>query len=174
MFFNLLSDRASIIAEMAIQVPFCVHNNIQNTLFVTHHPDEMRKQASKHSIVPKISTEISESSLFDIIIIDEFINSELLKKATVALSDKGIIVIRTTDNRVKDDLISLGESFRIVMPYHNLNLIFASNFFHPTADIVLQKSDLLDDMYYYNTEMHLAEFALPAKVRTYLKNGLKN
>ena len=174
MFFNLLSNREMITAEMAVHVPFCVHNDVQNALFVTHHEAEMCEQAGKHSILPKISQEITESNFFDIIIIDEFINDSLIRSGAGALKERGIMVARTTDDRIKDDLMMLGAKFRIAMPYHHLNLIFASNFFHPTADIVLQKSDLLNDMYYYNTEIHLAEFALPSKIRTYLKDGLKN
>ena len=174
MIFNLLGDIDTITAEMAVQVPFCTHTDIQNTLFVTTHPKGMNEQASKHSITPKISENITESKHFDIIIIDKFINQDLLKQAVEALKNNGIVVAKTSDDRAKEDLLEFGKSFRIVMPYHHLSFIFASNFFHPTADIILQKSDLLDDMYYYNSEIHLAEFALPSKVRVLLKDGLKN
>ncbi len=174
MFFNLLSDREAIMAEMAVQVPFCVHTDIKNALFVTHHPSEMKEQAAKHGIEPKISHEITEDNFFDLIVLDEFINDELVEKAVTALNKNGIVIARTMDSRAKDDLSKFGNHFRIVMPYHHLNLIFASNFYHPTADIILQKSDLLDETYYYNSEMHLAEFALPSKMRKYLKNQLKN
>lgn len=174
MFFNLLSDREAIMAEMAVQVPFCVHTDIQNALFVTHHPSELKEQSLKHNIEAKISHEITETCFFDLIILDEFINDEMIQNSVKALKNNGIMIARSMDSRIKDDLSKFDEHFRIVMPYHHLNLIFASNFFHPTADIILQKSDLLDETYYYNTEMHLAEFALPSKMKKYLKNQLKN
>lgn len=174
MFFNLLADREAILAEMSIHVPFCVHANPQNALFVTHHPSELLAQANKHGVNPKVSHEITEQNFFDIIVIDEFINEEIFAKANIALKSDGIMISRTMDSRVKDDLTQFDGRFRIVMPFHHLNFIFASNFYHPTADIILQKSDLLDELYYYNTEIHLAEFALPTKMKLYLKNQLKN
>jgi len=174
MFFNLLSNRENILAEMAIHVPFCVHSDIKEALFITHHPDDLVQQAAKHSVKPKISHEINEHKFFDIIVVDELINKELLKKVFTALKDDGIVIARSMDGRIKDDLTLFDSHFRIVMPYHHLNFVFASNFYHPTADLVLQKSDLLDDLYYYNTEIHTAEFALPTKMREYLKNQLKN
>jgi spermidine synthase len=174
MYFELLSQRESIIAEMSVHVPFCVHKDPQNVLFVTHHSEELAKQVSMHNVTPKFSHDINESKFFDIIILDELANEENFKKATSALKYDGIIVARSAEGRIKDDLTLFDGLFRIVMPYHNLNFIFASNIYHPTADIILQKSDLLDRLYYYNSEIHTAEFALPTKIREFLKAQLKN
>jgi spermidine synthase len=175
MFFNLLADRESILAEMSVHVPFCVHEDPIEALFVTHHPEELQAQALKHSINAAINTGcIDGKKCFDIIVIDEFVNEELLGKAMEALKDKGIVVTRSADGRIKDDLSMLGKYFRIVMPYHHQNFIFASNFYHPTADLILQKSDLLDGLYYYNSEIHIAEFVLPTKMKEHLKKYLKN
>ncbi|MDR0747061.1 MAG: hypothetical protein LBE89_04125 [Helicobacteraceae bacterium] len=39
--------------------------------------------------------------------------------------------------------------------------IFASKKFHPTADLRLQKADMLSNLRYYSVETHIASFALP-------------
>jgi len=175
MFFNLLADRESILAEMIVHVPLCVHEDPIEALFVTHHPSELQLQAQKHSLKATLSADkIEGSSCFDVIIVDEFVSEEMLQKAVSALREKGVLVIRSADSRIKDDLAMLGANFRIVMPYHHQNFIFASNFYHPTADLILQKSDLLDGLYYYNSEIHVAEFVLPTKMKEYLRGHLKN
>ena len=50
------------------------------------------------------------------------------------------------------------------MPFkfgHNTSII-ASKRYHPTADINLQRADLLDGLNYYSAEIHNASFVFPA------------
>ena len=50
------------------------------------------------------------------------------------------------------------------MPFrfgHNTSIL-ASKKYHPTADLVLQRADLLDDLQYYSSEIHKAVFVFPA------------
>ena len=50
------------------------------------------------------------------------------------------------------------------MPFkfgHNTSIL-ASKKYHPTADINLQRSDLLDGLDYYSSEIQLASFVFPA------------
>ena len=74
----------------------------------------------------------------------------------------------------KKILANMYDSFKIIMPYRFemysypgilWNFIFMSQKYHPTADLILDKSDLLDDLKYYNSDIHRACFALP----TYIK-----
>ncbi len=68
----------------------------------------------------------------------------------------------------------IGEFFKIVMPYRfemymypgcNWNFILGSKRYHPTADIILQRADLLDNLRYYNSDIHTASFVLPNYVK---------
>jgi spermidine synthase len=42
-----------------------------------------------------------------------------------------------------------------------VGFIFASKKFHPTADLKLQKADMLSNLRYYSAETHIASFTLP-------------
>jgi spermidine synthase len=68
----------------------------------------------------------------------------------------------------------IGEFFKIVMPYRfemyvypgcNWNFILGSKFYHPTADIILQRADLIEGLKYYNSDIHKASFILPNYVK---------
>jgi spermidine synthase len=50
------------------------------------------------------------------------------------------------------------------MPFkfgHNTSIL-ASKKYHPTADLNLQRADLLDGLDYYSAEIQLASFVFPA------------
>ena len=68
------------------------------------------------------------------------------------------------EEKLKSDLKLVGEKFWIAMPYKfgHETAILASKKYHPTADIILQRSDLLNDLEYYSTEIHHASFVFPA------------
>ena len=79
----------------------------------------------------------------------------------------------------EDMALKLGEYFKIVMPSFYMqkqmthNIIVASKKYHPTADLILQRGDLLEGLEYYNCDLHLASFALPNFVKKRLQNSLK-
>jgi spermidine synthase len=85
------------------------------------------------------------------------------------LKDDGLIAFATEsfhkdEEKLKSDLELVGKNFWIAMPYRfgHSTAILASKKYHPTADIVLQRSDLLNDLEYYSTEIHHASFVFPA------------
>ena len=62
------------------------------------------------------------------------------------------------------DLKLVGTKFWIAMPFkfgHNTSIL-ASKKYHPTADLNLQRADLLDGLDYYSSEIQLASFVFPA------------
>jgi spermidine synthase len=138
-----------------------------------------------------------EDSSYDLIIVEFFSNlnddidismSAFFAHVKRALKDNGILVTQGKSvsmeiDSTKDTMAILGESFKIVMPYRydmsvslgiNRNIIFASNKYHPTADMILNKSDFLDGMKYYNSDLHKASFILPNYAIDYLKDVAKN
>ena len=52
--------------------------------------------------------------------------------------------------------------------------VFASKLYHPTADIQLQKADMLEDLLYYHANLHLSAFVLPKVVKSALLGVAKN
>ncbi len=95
------------------------------------------------------------------------------------LKDDGIVVAQGESWWIdmplhKEIMGVIGEFFKIVMPYRfemysypgcNWNFVLGSKFYHPTADIVLQRADLLDGVRYYNSDIHKASFTLPNYVK---------
>ena len=58
--------------------------------------------------------------------------------------------------------------------YVDFECIFASNKYHPTADLSLQKSDFIEESSYYNSEIHTASFMLHAHAKRELLGVCKN
>ncbi len=95
------------------------------------------------------------------------------------LKDDGIVVAQGESWWIdmplhKEIMGVIGEFFKIVMPYRfemymypgcNWNFILGSKLYHPTADIILQRADLLDGLRYYNSDLHKASFILPNYVK---------
>ena len=67
--------------------------------------------------------------------------------------------------------------FRFEVSSENRELFtatFATKKYHPTADIILQKSDLLEGLEYYNSDIHKSSFILPNYLKESLKILIKN
>ncbi len=95
------------------------------------------------------------------------------------LKDDGIVVAQGESWWIdmplhKEIMGVIGEFFKIVMPYRfemymypgcNWNFVLGSKHYHPTADMVLQRADMMDDLRYYNADIHKASFVLPNYVK---------
>lgn len=90
------------------------------------------------------------------------------------LTDKGILVCRAEDIDFKQEayrnrLETVAEFFRFTLPFTcndllaasgRISLIYASKLYHPTADLLLQKIDMLEGLRHYNADLHKGNFAL--------------
>ena len=71
----------------------------------------------------------------------------------------------------------LGKYAKIVMRYNVGDCtmaLLASKEYHPTADIILQRADMLDGVEYYNSDVHPTAFAMGNNVRKAHKGIIKN
>jgi spermidine synthase len=80
----------------------------------------------------------------------------------------------------ESELKAFGEIFKIVMParYEDAdlkmqNILIASNKYHPTADINLQRADLTEGYEYYNSDIAIGAFTLPTTIRKRFLGDLK-
>ncbi len=136
----------------------------------------MKEQALKHSCHTK-GIEFGDLDLLhsknekdiDIIILTSIaLDEQILANISRVLKNDGLITFASksfsqNEQQLKDDLLLAGSKFWISMPFrfgHKTSII-ASKKYHPTADIILQRSDLLDDLNYYSSELHLASFVFP-------------
>ena len=104
-------------------------------------------------------------------------NREFWIELTKLLDAKGVVAVSmsnifTQKEEAKEELKLAGSIYPIVMPYRyergveskkliSEYLMLASRFYHPTADINLQRADLTDGYAYYNSDIAIAAFATP-------------
>ncbi len=123
---------------------------------------------------------------YDIIIYQGIPSAHEIDGLSRMLDKKGILVHSLAHPYIQKDkftssLEALGEFFGIVMPFcvplslfsHDL-YVFASYSTHPLADMWLQKIDMLEDVQYYNADIHQAVFAMPTSITSNLKGIIKN
>lgn len=114
-----------------------------------------------------------EIKKYDVIIADSRLNKHQIDGLSRMLSNEGILILQAPQpfldiDGFKNALNDCSAFFSIIMPFmphmsvfNDKSYIFASKRYHPTADMILQKIDLLPDLCYYNAKMHEAAFALP-------------
>lgn len=129
--------------------------------------------------------ENAEDKFYDIIIINDFslLNPLVFAQLKRLKRDNAVICAKTDKflfdyEGLKQDL-AVFKDFKILLPFriksffNMTNFIFASDKFHPTADLILQKTDFLDDAMFYNSSTHLASFALDKFELKKLKESIK-
>lgn len=160
--------------EMMVHTPLCTHKEAQNVLIIGSSSEALKKEASKHTGNiefgdASILTSKDEKNIDVVIFTDVNLDEMLLANIQRVLKDDGLITFSTEsfskdEAKLKADLELVGQNFWIAMPFKfgHETAILASKKYHPTADIILQRSDLLDDLEYYSTEIHHASFVFPA------------
>ena len=181
-----------ISSEMLAHIGLCSHPNIKKLLLINSN-EELIREINKHKDI-EITTidsdiynqlSIKESNSFDIVIANSL---KEMKDITIyiqigrILNSKGIFVMEIDKNyygdieEIREILKIAREPFIIAMPfsYEKNSAIFCSKKYHPTADLILQKSDLLEDLEYYNSDIHLASFTLPTAIKKSIIKELKH
>ena len=173
--------------EMMAHVPVCSHKAPKSLLLISNSAEGIQKELERH-----IGLEISIGGLdmianaqdgaYDIVLID---STAEISRATYAhlnriVKEDGLVscLNASLDNEEAsvEQLNALGEYFKILMPYcaEDKTMILASKEYHPTADVILQRTDLIDGLSYYNCDIHTASFAMPNYIRSAYKGVIKN
>ena len=162
--------------EMMVHVPLCTHKEPENILIIGNVDDELKQEVAKHKAKAtfgdvSVLNAYNEKDVDVIILTDIKLDELILANIERVLKNDGIITFKSKsfhrdEVALQNDLKLVGEKFWIAMPfsYGHTTAIIASKKYHPTADLVLQTSDLLDDINYYSTEMHHASFVFPAHI----------
>lgn len=176
--------------EMLVHVPFCSHPDIKDVLIfgIEGLEDEIKKHPQINVEYEQIQTYSPKKNGYDIIIAQDMENLDEigLAKIETSLRQTGIFIGSdlswSKDTKKTLEQMKKFDKFNIVMPYmygwglgdkSQGAILFCSNKFHPTADIVLQKADLLDGLEYYNSDIHKASFSLPTGTKKALLEALK-
>jgi len=163
-------------AEMLTHVALCTHKEPKDVFILGSH-DYINAEIARHNglrvdLCNNVSCiESAKDDSFDVVIVnsDRYFEPTFVAQINRVLRKDGLVVLKT-DEKLKENIKAFGNLFGIVMTYkaEDKRAIIATKKYHPTADIILQRADLLEDLSYYNAEIHLAAFAMP----TYLKKEL--
>lgn len=183
---EILPMKMFIYPEMMVHVAICSHKLPTSVLLASDTSELLLVELARHK--ESATTQISGSNLLDgfrdgaddsidVILLDAVcsdsavfahINRLLKKDGLVVMSHPKLDDIEASKLLFKN----LGHYFKIIMPYHledGSTLLLCSKEYHPTADIILQRSDLMEGQQYYNCDVHVASFAMPQYIRkTYL------
>ncbi|MDD5386924.1 MAG: spermidine synthase [Sulfuricurvum sp.] len=168
--------------EMMVHVGLCTHKLPTQVLLVSDNTQLLMGELSRYreSAVTSVgSTNLLESfrnvedKSADVILLDSTTDDgAVIAHINRVLKEDGLVVLKhpsLDDVGANTGLMQiLGNYFKIIMPYHLENgttLLLCSKEYHPTADIILQRSDLIEGHSYYNCDVHVASFAMPQYIR---------
>jgi len=177
-----------IYSEMMTHVALCTNKNPKNVLIISDNADALTREVKKHNDIDYTAIKCNIDELrnvkdnnFDVVISEMGDNSAVIAHINRTLKDDGLLVTTHASlNEVEQNkslMQILGNYFKIIMPYNLGNTqtaLLASKEYHPTADIILQRSDMLDDLNYYNCDIHIASFAMGNYIRKEYLGIIKN
>ena len=176
--------------EMMVHVGLCTHKEPNNVLIISSNAagfvQETQKYKNDEINCDVISSDINllrdvADDKYDVVISELDTDAAVLAHYNRILNEDGLLV---TTHPSLDDVSEnkrimqiLGKYAKIVMPFNLGNgetALLASKEYHPTADIILQRTDLLDGLEYYNCDVHPAAFATGNYIRKEYLGIIKN
>lgn len=168
-----------IYPEMMVHVPLCTNKDPKEALIISDNAQYLIEEIQKHYDVSAdvISPNMellrnAEDKKYDVVICEMEADAAIIGHISRVLKDDGQLSIvhpsldETEAN--KELMQTLGNYFKVIMPYNLGNgstALLASKEYHPTADLILQRADMLDNLSYYNSDIHPAAFAMPNYIR---------
>ena len=172
-----------IYPEMMVHVPLCTHKEPNQVLIVSDDAAALEQEAARHLESTATTVAASLDALrdaadqsADVILFEGPTDAAAMAHVSRILKADGLVAMKhpnlDDENANKALMGVLANYFKIIMPYtvgNGETLLLASKEYHPTADFILQRTDLLEGQQYYNCDIHPAAFAMPNYIRkTYL------
>lgn len=177
-----------IYPEMMVHVPVCTNKIPKNVLIISDNADLLSAEMHKHKDIDSNVIGCSLDALRDVadasvdVVISELDgDAAVIAHISRILKEDGqlSIVHKPLDDTQSNKILMgvLSNYFKVIMPYNLGNgstAILASKEYHPTADLILQRSDMLDDLSYYNCDIHVSSFAMPNYIRKEYLGVIRN
>ncbi len=174
--------------EMMVHVPVCTSKDPQNVLIVSDDTKGLEKEMEKHDAIAYKNIACGLEGLrgeaddsYDVVICESDTDAAVLAHISRVLKDDGLVTMAhpSLDNieENKTNMQILGKYFKIIMPYNlgtGSTALLASKEYHPTADINLHRTDMLDGLDFYNCDVHPAAFAMGNHIRKEYLGIIKN
>ncbi len=168
-----------IYPEMMVHVPVCTNKVPESVLIISDNAELLSSEMEKHAEIGSKVVKCSLDALrdeaddsADVVICEMNGDAAVIAHVARILKDDGQLSIthdsldETQSNKVLMQV--LANYFKVIMPYNLGNgstAILASKEYHPTADVILQRTDMIDDLNYYNCDIHVSAFAMPNYIR---------
>ena len=175
--------------EMMVHVGVCTNKNPENVLLISDDATGFEAEMKKHDdiaytvIAAKIDAlrDVADASV-DVIISELNADAAVLAHYNRVLKEDGLLVttIPSLDDNIdenKQTMSILGKYTKVIMPFDigsGAKALLASKEYHPTADIILHRTDMLDGLEYYNCDVHPAAFATGNYIRKEYLGIIKN
>ncbi len=170
-----------IFPEMMVHVPLCTHKDPKSVCVLSDNI-LLNDEIGRHNAIEVMAKPAADAlsvlrngadKSLDVLLLDIMSDdSAVFAHANRILKDDALMVLKhpsLDDIGANTKLMQiLGNYFKIIMPYHledGSTLLLCSKEYHPTADLILQRSDLLEGHQYYSCDVHIAAFAMPQYVR---------
>ena len=177
-----------IYPEMLVHIPLCTHKNPKEVLVMSANSEQLESEFSRYKdITTKTiaatldAVRDAEDASADVVLLEGSLDAALLSHVSRVLKEDGLIVMQHPSlddvEANKQVMQVLGNYFKIIMPYNVGNgetLLLASKEYHPTADVILQRTDMLDGQSHYNCDIHPAAFAMGNSVRKNYLGVIRN
>lgn len=171
-----------IYPEMMVHVALCTHKLPTSVLLASDNRELLLGELSRYresAVTSVSSTNLLESfrnvedKSVDVLLFDSITDdSAVIAHINRILKEDGLVVMQhpsLDEVGANTSLMQiLGNYFKIIMPYYagdGSTLLICSKEYHPTADIILQRSDLLEGHQFYNCDVHVGVFAMPQYIR---------
>lgn len=157
-------------------------------MILSDNADAFEAEVAKHDNIASEALAANIDALrgaadseYDVVISEIDADAAVLAHLNRVLKEDGLLVSRHPslgDVEANTTMMQiLGKYTKVIMPYNLGNgetALFASKEYHPTADIILQRSDMLDGLEFYNCDVHPAAFAMGNNVRKAYLGVIKN
>ncbi len=180
-----------IYPEMMVHTALCTHKLPASVVLLSNDPALLEGELKRHRDVSAktlSAADILESlrnaadKSADVILLDaQCTDSAALAHVNRVLKEDGLMVCKHPDlddvDANKQLMQILGNYFKIIMPYYDgtgSTLLLCSKEYHPTADVILQRSDLLEGHQFYNCDVHIGVFAMPQYIRKNYLGVIRN
>ena len=171
--------REFIYPEMMVHVPVCTNKVPQNVLIISNNADLLSAEMQKHADIGSKVVTCSLDSLrdeaddsADVVICEMNGDAAIIAHISRILKEDGQLSIShdSLDDTQSNKILMgvLANYFKVIMPYdlgNGSTALLASKEYHPTADLILQRADMIDGLNYYNCDVHVASFAMPNYIR---------
>lgn len=179
--------RDFIYNEMMIHIPICTSKEPKNILIISDNAELLKKEVLKHNLnvdTAKCNIDVLSSlndDMYDVIVSQMSIDATFLAQLNrIIKKDAQFVTTHPSLDNIEENkklMLSLSKYFKIIMPYNigdGTTALFCSKEYHPTADVNLQRADMLDNVEYYNSDIHRASFAMGNYIRKEYLGIIKN